>query len=160
MARHEDDREDLFLAATALSERVELALPNHPALVVAGFRSTGALSLYLSADIVYHFDPEGRLRRAFDENRLYRSAGTTLERLTRRRDADATVLECERLSAPHSAEFLSVAQRRLTDLHLMLAAAGARVTREIPAEAHVARRLAETLARLCDSPLTLAPAIK
>ena len=64
MARNEEDREDLMAEATALAERVELTVPQESDFVTAGFRRTGHLSLYFGQDPAYHFDEEGRLRRA------------------------------------------------------------------------------------------------
>ena len=83
MARQEVDREDLIAEAVALRRRIELALPGCDNPVVAGYRSTGALSLYFGADPVYQFDERGRLRRAFVGGHLYRTQGTTLAELTR-----------------------------------------------------------------------------
>ena len=83
MARHEDDREDLMREAVALTDRVELSVDGFESLITIGFRSNSAMSIFLGPDAVYHFDPEGRLRRAFVDGLLFRSQHTTLAMLRR-----------------------------------------------------------------------------
>lgn len=92
MTRHEADREDLFAEATALVRRAELACPGLAEPVVAGFRRDGGLSLYLGGEPAFHFDPQGRLKRAYRGGRLYRTQGETLAELTRERTPAVTLL--------------------------------------------------------------------
>src|SRR5262245_19900425 len=106
MSRHEADREDLMAEATALARRVKLSVPGEVERVVAGFRATGRLSIYFGGEPVYHFDAEGRLRRAFVNGLLYRTQGTTLARLRRERSAEVTELRRRDLSPTELRQFL------------------------------------------------------
>ena len=92
MARQESDRDDLMGEATALVRRAEWKPLSGVEAVVTGFRRDGSMSLYFGADPVYHFDETGRLKRAFLAGRLYRTQGTTLAELTRRREKTETHL--------------------------------------------------------------------
>jgi hypothetical protein len=116
MARQEDDREDLIEEAVALVHRLEIRFPERDELLVAGRRATGAWSFYFGSEPVYQFDPEGRLRRAFVDGRLYRTQGTTLARLTRVRTADETFFDRHDLTADELAAFL---KRCLEDLRFI-----------------------------------------
>ena len=114
MARHEADREDLFAELAALNPRVEVRVDGEGGTVCAGRReSTGGWSLYLTPDRVYHFDGEGRLRRAYLEGFLYRSEGATLSRLRRERSTDETALMRTDLDADELAEFVSAMRSRV-----------------------------------------------
>jgi hypothetical protein len=73
MSRNESDREDLMAEATALRRRVQLQVPGEALSIIAGFRDEGRVSIYFGPDPVYHFDEQGRLRRAFVAGRLYRT---------------------------------------------------------------------------------------
>lgn len=86
MARNEADREDLMREAVALTERVELSVPGFEELITIGFRSNGAMSIFVGQDPVYQFDPSGRLRRAFMDGFLFRSQHSGLARLERVRN--------------------------------------------------------------------------
>lgn len=92
MARHEADREDLMREAVALTQRTELRVPGFDDLITIGFRANGAMSVFVGQDPVYQFDPEGRLRRAYAGDFLYRSQHQTLARLQRVRTAEQTQL--------------------------------------------------------------------
>ena len=85
MARHETDRENLMLEATALIRRAEWSIPSHSDPIVAGFKRSGGWSLYFGSDPVYQFDADGRLRRAFVDGQIWRTQGTTLAGLRRER---------------------------------------------------------------------------
>jgi len=103
MARHESDREDLVKEATAYRLRGELVSSDWEDPVFLGFRKEGACSIYFGSDPVYQFDTQGRLRRAFVANRLYRSEGETLCSMQRRRGetetafirSDLLIQQCE-----------------------------------------------------------------
>ena len=160
MARHEADREDLMREATALVRRVEFRVPGVEEPVVAGWRATGWLSVYFGSDPVYHFDAEGRLRRAFVAGELYRSQGMTLARLRRGRTTDATLLERSDLSAGELAAFVGDAARRLTRLRDSLGRGEAVVTRQVPDEGSLTEALRGAVERILESGVGLAPAIK
>ena len=121
MSRTEADREDLFAEAVALRRRVELTAPGLPAAanpVVAGFHADGRAGVYCGGNSADHFDPAGRLARAFrtannGEPVLYRSQGATLAELVRRREAGRTVLSRRDLPADELAAFLAATRDRL-----------------------------------------------
>lgn len=92
MARQEADREDLFAEAIALARRIEGRIDARTDLVILGFRPSGWLSVYLGPDLMYQFDDQGRLRRAFVSGCLYRSQRTTLACLVRQRTTSETIL--------------------------------------------------------------------
>lgn len=158
MSRHETDREDLIAEATALEERVELQIPGAAEPVVAGFHRDGRLSIYFGPDPVYHFDPEGRLRRAFVDGNLYRSRGDTLSRLTRERTASTTSLVRHDLNQDELSNFLSAMRWQLRELQRQVEEGGTVVLRQVPPEADVAGRVRRTLGDL--STEVLAPALK
>ena len=160
MARHEAEREDLMREATALARRVEIRVPGFAEPVVAGWRATGWLSVYFGSDPVYHFDAEGRLRRAFVVGELYRSQGETLSRLHRCRTADATLLERSDLSAGELAAFLGDAAGWLTVLRDSVSRGDAAVTRQAPADGALMEDLRDAVERILESGVALAPAIR
>ena len=131
MARHEADREDLMREATALVERGELQCPSFGTMVTAGFRRTGAMSVFIDQDPVYQFDPTGRLRRAFVEGYLYRSQGTGLAQLTRHRTETESILLREDLTPEQLSSFAKSMRTTLNQLLLDLEA-GVVVLRAIP----------------------------
>ncbi len=147
MARHEADREDLMAEATALRERVELALPDEAEHLVAGFREEGRFSLYFGSDPVFHFDTDGSLRRAFVEGDLYRSQAPTLARLTRTRTGSAVILARHELDAQELERFLAAMRERLDRALAALRSGAALIVRQVPAETELPRRLMTALAR-------------
>jgi hypothetical protein len=92
MARQEADRDDLFAEAVSLIRRWEGRMPACSVPVLAGFKAHGETSFYFEPDRVYHYDTEGRLRRAFIDGLLYRSREDTLTRLRRERTESETAL--------------------------------------------------------------------
>ena len=145
MARHEADREDLMAEATALRERVELALPGETEHVVAGFREDGRFSLYFGPDPAFHFDADGRFRRAFVAGRLYRSQKQTLARLTRSRTDEAVHLERHDLDPAELERFLADMKDHLNRLARALEENQAAVMQQIPAGADLRDKVARSL---------------
>lgn len=88
MARNESDREDLMAEAVSLIRRIEYTLATDRSLIVAGFNALGWLFVYVGHDVMYRFDEECRLRRAFVDGLLYRTEGSSLSSLDRRRTVD------------------------------------------------------------------------
>src|SRR5262245_36429166 len=131
MSRHEADREDLFAEGTALTTRIELVLPGEAEPVVAGCRSSGAWSIYFGGDPCYHFDEQGRLRRAFAGGYLYRTQGKTLARLERRRTDTEVVLERTDLQSIDFEDFMRRLQVRVRGLQESLTAATVECRRKI-----------------------------
>ncbi len=115
MARHEANREDLFSEAAGLVRKVEGSI-NDLAVILAGFRTDGVLTVYFGADPMFQFDELGRLRRAYLDGYLYRAQGNTLARLTRSRSNSETTLQRSDLTAAELVDFLranTAAQREV-----------------------------------------------
>jgi len=119
MSRQSAHREDLMAEVITLTPRVALHIPEFTDVIVAGRRTDGRWSIFFGGDPVYHFDDRGRLRRAFVADRLYRSQGTTLARLTREESAEQTVLLRHDLN---SAELLEFQHRVISELRRLLIA--------------------------------------
>jgi hypothetical protein len=90
--RVEVDREDLLAEATALVERIELAVDGLGEPVVVGFRRQGAASVYFGADPAYQFNVRGELRRAYADGLLYKAERGRLVAMSRRRTDTAVEL--------------------------------------------------------------------
>ena len=159
MARHEADREDLMQEATVLVRRAAWQVSFQAGPVVAGFKRSGAWSVYFGSDPVYQFDADGRLRRAFADGDLWRTQGTTLARLQRERTDDQTELRRHDLTHTELAEFLREARRRLDVLLTELDCGAGLLLRQAPADGDVASELAAALRSVLRGEVTLAPAI-
>lgn len=160
MARQESDREDLMKEAIALVRRAEFRIAGIADTCVAGFRSNNAFSIYFGPDPTFHFDQTGRLRRAFVEDRIYRTQGNTLARLIRVHTSQQTELQRFDLPAGELADFLDQTQRRLQTLHAALLRRDVTIIAQIPSENDFLPQLAATLQTILAGPLELAPAIK
>ena len=132
MALQEEDKEDLMRDAVALRNRIEWAVPDEPHAVVTGLRSDRSLSVFFGQDPVFHFNPDGQLRRAFVNGFLYRSQGTTLARLFRERTRTETMLVRNDLQAVELAEFLVFMRARIQNLRTALEAGTATRLRSVP----------------------------
>ena len=151
MPRLEQDREDLLAEATALVERVELQLPGSDepvtaTMVVVGFRTSGAASLFFGGDPVYQFNSAGELRRVFANGKSYkadrgrlvaieRSTGSTgrIELAMRPLEPDAQQQLCDDMAS------------RLAALTVTLREGTATVAGEVPPGAEVRQRVAKWL---------------
>jgi hypothetical protein len=85
MARNESDREDMMAEAVSLVGRIECRSELISEPILAGFNLQGWLFLYIGNDLMYRFDEQGRLRRAYVDGRLYRTQGQTLSVMDRER---------------------------------------------------------------------------
>src|SRR5690606_13058939 len=83
--------------------------------IVAGFRRDVSLSVYIGADPGFHFDPEGRLKRAYVDGKLYRTQGDTLAELTRERTETETILRRRDLDAVELSRIFVLMRARLID---------------------------------------------
>ena len=118
--QHEGQREDLIRTATALVQRVELAVDGFPDLLVIGFRRDGAASLFLGEDPVYQFNARGELRRAFQAGKLVKAESGRLVELTRQRaDKRVDMLRHELTDLQHD-QFLSQLRQTLDKLYRYL----------------------------------------
>lgn len=154
MARHEADREDLFAEATALVRRAEFSIDGHPDVIVVGFRRDGALSVYLGADPVFHFNAAGRLKRAFIDDKLYRTQGDTLAELTRRRTATETILHRHDLEPPDVRHVLQFMRAKLITPMQAIEAGRISAWKSAPAvDATLPADVATFLRRVLDTPV-------
>lgn len=120
--RIEVDREDLLAEATALADRVELAVTGLAEPVVVGFRAQGAASVYFGPDPAYHFNSKGELRRAYCDGLLFKAEQGRLVALERRRSDAAVELVRQELSETEQVTFLQRMADELRQLHAQLAA--------------------------------------
>lgn len=131
MARNESDREDLIHEAAGLPDRAEWNVPSQSEPVITGIKRNGSLCLYLGADPVYQFDPEGRLRRAFVDGFLYRTQGSTLARIHRERTETESTLVRHDLDAEELDVFLQTMRATLRTLRDELADGEASLLRSV-----------------------------
>ncbi len=150
LARREDDREDLLAEATALVRRAEFLMHDLAEPVVIGFRRNGAASIYFGQDEAFHFDTNGRLRRAFFDDQLYKADRGRLASLERRRTADEVQLRRHDLTDDETAQFLDHMQRRLTAVKQAVAAVEVRWLRAVPEGAVAQDMVVEWLGELPD----------
>ncbi len=132
MARIEEDREDLMRDATALVRRMEIQIDGQEELIFIGYKRSGYLSIYLSQDLVYHFDDSCQLRRAFIKPFLYRSEGDSLTRLARARTESTSELHSAKLSDEELVQFQLEMQNYIRTLQGALSEGLFKVIKQIP----------------------------
>lgn len=145
MAREESDREDLLREATALAERVEFAPTGGGEPTIAGFRSSGALSVFFGGDTAYHFNSDRQLRRAYVDGLLYKAEGGELVSLDRARTDHEVQLIRRDLSSESQAAFLATMQSALAALAQRIEQKELAVTGQVPADADVVGRVLKWL---------------
>ena len=148
MSRQESDREDLLREATALVERVELRLTDHPESVVAGFRRDGSASFFFGQSPVYQFNSRRELRRAYVGGLLYKVDSSKLVEMRRERTPTAVELRSRPLSPAEAAQFLQDTEKWLSTLRNALAAGNAEVLGQVPGDKDVAARIKAWLQEL------------
>jgi hypothetical protein len=145
MARDESSREDLLREATALVERIEIAIAAADPLpgrnVVAGFRKNGALSVFFDEDPVYQFNAAGELRRAYSDGRLLKATNGQLVALDRIRTSAETQLVRVPLDHEEQSAFLARMTGLLRQLSKILESTGLEIVGQVPAGADVLGRL-------------------
>jgi hypothetical protein len=151
--------EDLMRELVALTERVELQGPALADRIVAGFHRDGRLSVYFGEDPYYQFDPDGRLRRALVDGRLFRTQGNGLAALTRVRSAEATELVRRDLDSAELEQFVGLMLESVGGLREALASGRLEVTRQVPSDASVVARLLGSIEVVLSAAGELAPAI-
>lgn len=156
MARQEHDREDLLAEATALVERVELAVPHFEQPVVLGVRRDGCLSIYFGADPAYHFNTRHELRRAFIDDRIVKAEQGQLVSLTRSRTDGEVALIRHEFSDAEQLAMLQTASERIRALHDSAASLQCRILRQVPETLPAIERIIAWLAPLRGT-LSIAP---
>lgn len=160
MSRHRSDREDLMAEVVTLSPRICFTTPDFPDEIVAGRRQDGRWSIFLGGDPVYHFDAEGNLRRAFVQDRLYRTQGTTLARLTRQEAPDQTVLLRYDLNEEELSQFRDSIVVAFSQLILAISSHQTTVISAEPPNSDFRSELLELMKIVIDGRCCLAPALK
>jgi hypothetical protein len=143
MARDESNREDLLREATALAERVEF-IPNGATAdehIVAGFRRSGALSIFFGEDPVYQFNAEGELRRAYSEGKLLKADRGRLVALQRVRTQNEVQLIRHKLDETDSNQFLAQMANHLQAFAALIDTNTFDVAGQVPPDADILGRL-------------------
>ena len=135
----------------------DLTSPNEP--IVAGFKRGGAFSVYFSADPVFQFDVESRLRRAYVQGLLFRTQGSTLARLERSQSSDETTLLRHDLTDRELVEFRERMHVQLSQLHAALENGFAEPLRQVPELDDVMSDVRDALRRVLDAGVPLAHSI-
>ena len=159
MARIEAEREDLMREATALVPRVELRIPGMNGVIIAGYRADGRVCFYFGAEGYYQFDARGGLRRAYVCERMYRTQGTKLAELTRERSESSTELRRRDLADEELDRFFETMHPHAAQLCDAIESGAAIVVRQVPTDASILPRLAQSLRTILTTKGRLAPAI-
>jgi hypothetical protein len=161
MARNESDREDLLREATALVERIELALPitsrgyhdlalstceSVATSIVIGFRACGAMSIFFGADPVYQLNAAGELRRAYCDGLLFKATRRRLVSLQRVRQPNEVQMVRRDLTDAEQVAFIAKMQARMNAVSDALARGSYQVVGQVPAEGDALSRVREWLA--------------
>lgn len=157
MARHEEDREDLYEEFRSAVNKWEIQIPSHPDAVVLGIRKDGRFSIYFDQDHCYHFNSGYQLLRAYKAGSLYRTQGTTLAKLTRIRTEKETILNRVDLNERELSEFIEVLQKRLNTLIFDLRNRKHEILRSEPLNKNI-DEIHITLGALSQNDIQLAPA--
>jgi hypothetical protein len=160
MARNEADREDLMREAVALIERVELNVSGFEERITIGFRSNGAMSVFVGQDPVFQFDPFGRLRRAFVDGFLFRSQHSGLARLERVRNESEVQLLRYDLTPSECSAFQKAMKETLHRILLQLQEKAVRVERCVPETADLLPGIQSTIDAIVDNEEWLSPEIR
>jgi len=157
MARHSSDREDLYAELHLASPRWEIRLPSAPTTTVAGIRSDGRLLLSLTPDLVYQFDAQNRLLRAYRDGVLFRTQGKTLARLRRSRTETTSELLRHDLTEQELETFLKSLTESLEELQQQLTDPGTHLLRSTETGSEPLKILATRLAGCLQTEEKLAP---
>lgn len=160
MARNESDREDLLREAVALRRRAELRVPHESESVVAGFFADGRLAVYFGADVMYQFDKQGRLRRAFADGSLYRAGPDCLSKLDRVRTSTETLLVRHDLTPDELNAFQAIMTKRLQALEAALEQGAVQMIGCVPTGDDLRSDFTDAMRTVLASDELLAPAVK
>lgn len=146
MEHEEDSGEDLLEEATALVERVRLRINDYEKTVVVGFRRDGGASFYFDLDTAYHFNPQGKLRRAFDAGRMFKAEKGRLLQLARSPSEGRVQLVSHVLGEQQSTRLLAALTESLARLERALATEDFAVIGQVPPAGNVVDRARQWLA--------------
>lgn len=124
MAKQEVDREDILREATALVNRLELAVPGRSEgdHIVFGFRKCGSLAVYFGAEPVYQFNAKHALRRAYDQGCLLKAVDYLLVSMRRERQGGSLQLLSTSWNAEKTMEFVAQVRQDMSQLAEAIAA--------------------------------------
>lgn len=159
MARHESEREDLIREAVALLPRAEFSLPELPEPLTIGLRNQAA-SFFFGQDQVYHFDPDGRLRRAFVAGFLFRSQHNGLARLERIRTETETQLLQSQLTSEELLQFRRQMHTRLQQVLVALSENNLKLLRSVPPDTDWTILITSRLHSICTADPWLSDTIR
>ncbi len=145
MARREQAREDLLAEATALVERIELALPDDAEHIVIGFRAVGAASLYFGEDPAFHFNSRSQLRRAYVAGRLLKAERGRLVAMSRERTEHEVRLASRELSDDETRALLANLQQRITTLDSDISGNRIQIIGQVPTDRDLLGRVRDWL---------------
>lgn len=147
MARHTQDREDLIREATALVPRIKLkfALEGRDMEIFAGFRKGDALSIYFDSDPVFHFNSQGKLRRAFTDGRILKADQGKLVSWEPQRTESSVTMASRGLSPDEQEQFGERMRERLTHLKNVIAGGQFTLTGQVPEASDGLERLKDWL---------------
>ena len=136
MAKQEVDREDILREATALVNRVELAVSGRSEgdNIVFGFRKCGSLAVYFGAEPVYQFNANHALRRAYDQGYLLKAVDYLLVCMRRERQDGALQLRSTSWDAEKTREFVGQVRQDMSQLMEAIAAGEVQVNGFVAAE--------------------------
>lgn len=155
MARDEHERENLLRDATAFAYRLELRnVAGNEAFV--GIRKSGAASVYLNQDPVYHFTSDFRLRRAFVANRLLKAEAGQLVAMRRVRTEGEVHLVSRELTSKQSMEVSQNATELLGQVLTSLQEDDFEFVGKFPEDADIVAMVTEWLQKVCAEPLQIA----
>ncbi|WP_425395583.1 hypothetical protein [Aeoliella sp.] len=154
MARQKEAREDLLRDAVAFVERIMFTSPEC-AEVFVGFRTSGAASVYLDQDPVYHFNSSGQLRRGYVAGELLKADKGKLIAMHRERPGGEVQLVSRVLDPSAKAVLLQQARQQLQAL-LTSIEHNAQVIGQVPEERDLHTRATEWLREIVAAPLEVA----
>jgi hypothetical protein len=141
--RHEQDREDLMREATALVERVELAVAGMEGHVTVGFRQDGSASFYFGPDEVYHFNSRQQIRRAYLHGHLLKAVGGVLAQLRRERTPKDVFLLRRDLTLEDTEQIQIRLRQMLSNLFAAQRAQQVSIVAQVPPDGAVLERAAK-----------------
>ena len=157
MDRSLDKAEDLLADATALVERVKVALPAITAPFVFGFRQNGALSLFFESEVAYHFNRHNQLRRVFLYGKRYKAGQGKLMHVTRIPLMRRVRLESAALEPGLVEEVLSGLNQRLKSVADLLNAGQFRIVEQVPDHGDIVSRLQNCIPELLHNQVAQTP---
>jgi len=157
MESHGEYEEDLFAESTALVERAKAILPAACEPLVFGFRSSGALSIYVDATRAYHFNLQNELRRIFLDGTLYKAHAGQLIRIERIPGPTAVRLRNIELSPDFASELIGEMNTCLLSLQTAVDTEQMRIVKQIPEYAQMITRLRHRLPQLLENRIAMSP---